>query len=266
MQHFRLIIFFISTFHFGYGLQVKEAAVIDLTGVNLSSEILNFEAPLKVNVLLLDSCSLNTLPEAIKELTNLKHLSLVNNKALNFESLKVLVDLKKLESLNLSGNGIIQLPVFLGDIHKLKNLRLTQNRLNVVENRQVLLSCKRLRRLWIDDNDLHVLDSVFLQMKSLTFLYAYNNKINDLLIPRNQSKSLWELHLGNNRFMQLSPKFAEIKGLLMLMLNDNRITTIPELYKKRKNYNFFALTLNDNPIADKEWMKKCFKALMLFEG
>lgn len=240
---------------------------VDLSGINLSNDSLTFNFPEKVKVLILDSCSLTKLPFKMDDLDQLEHLSLVNNKELNFNILiDSLIKFPKLNFLNLSHNNIDTLPIkSFGLLLHLKGLKLSHNKLDSTSIIS-LSELPKLNRLWLDNNELTSMDSVFFQFKKLKFLYLYENKINQILVPKFQTKKLWVLHLGNNQFKKLPTELIQIKQLKMVMINDNLIETVPQEYAKKSKHSLFALNLDDNLLSDKEKIKaeKYFNRLALF--
>ena len=96
--------------------------IIELEGISeLPEGIKNFE---KLEVLCIRRAGLETLPESISALTNLKKLSLCNLRLLN-KLPAVIFELQNLEVLDLSGSPLLELPAKLRQMKNLKSINIS---------------------------------------------------------------------------------------------------------------------------------------------
>ena len=246
---------------FGQNKNDIKTGRIDLTGQNLDRKLVTLDV-LKVKVLILDSCDLLTLPLEMANLKNLEHLSLRYNPKMDWEqAFNQLQKLPKLKFLNLSHNELVHLPKNVVKLIHLTNIRLSHNRIEANETVGFLYQLPRLKWLWLDNNELTQLPPKLFTFSKLRFLYAFDNRIRELILPENSSKMLWVLHLGTNLFETLPLELIQIDNLRMVMFNGNRIIHIPDAFQKAK-YSMSALVLDDNPMS----LEESKKAKLFFKG
>ncbi len=220
-----------------------------------------------IEILILDSINLDSLPSSIQSLKNLKHISLANNPNLNFnQALAVTSRLHNLIFINLSKNRISVLPKSFVKNDQIIGLRLSFNTIQPDSLSAQLSSLKKLKRIWLDNNSLKSFPSNLAGFKHIVYLYAYQNEIKEIPSNFNEMKKLWEIHLGNNLFTELPHNLIMARGLKMAFFNDNLISKIPMEFKK-KTGRLAALSLNDNLLSVEEIAnaKKYFRKFWLLE-
>jgi Leucine-rich repeat (LRR) protein len=147
---------------------------------------------------------------------NLEYLSLKN------DDLEIVPDglskLKKLKTLDLSGNNFKTLPSTLGGLSKLEVLYMNDEKQFDLENSiETISKMKSLKELHLENDNLKSLPKKFEKMSSLETLY-----------------------LNDNNFIELPRQIMKLQHLKYLDLKNNKIDpNIPEL----KNLNF-GFTLN----------------------
>ena len=147
---------------------------------------------------------------------NLEYLSLKN------DDLEIVPDglskLKKLKTLDLSGNNFKTLPSTLGGLSKLEVLYMNDEKQFDLENSiETISKMKSLKELHLENDNLKSLPKKFEKMSSLETLY-----------------------LNDNNFIELPKQIMKLQHLKYLDLKNNKIDpNIPEL----KNLNF-GFTLN----------------------
>lgn len=147
---------------------------------------------------------------------NLEYLSLKN------DDLEIVPDglskLKKLKTLDLSGNNFKTLPSTLGGLSKLEVLYMNDEKQFDLENSiETISKMKSLKELHLENDNLKSLPKKFEKMSSLETLY-----------------------LNDNNFIELPKQIMKLQHLKYLDLKNNKIDpNIPEL----NNLNF-GFTLN----------------------
>jgi Leucine Rich Repeat (LRR) protein len=124
----------------------------------------------------LSYCRLETVPEAVAELTHLTHL-------------------------NLDGNRLDELPAWIGALSRLTVLRLFHNALTTLPGTPGALS--RLTVLQLDHNALAGLPEPIGNLTRLTALYLDGNRLVSLPEPIGRLTALTALHLDGNGLARL---------------------------------------------------------------
>ncbi|KAA1246972.1 leucine-rich repeat domain-containing protein [Aquimarina sp. RZ0] len=217
-----------------------------------------------LEILILDSLNIIKLPDAIKSLSNLKQLSLINNPKLDLVQIFDQLSELHIEFLNLKNNNISLLPENITKLQKIKDLNLSFNVLQHKKNYEYLSKLPLLYSLWIDHNNLKELPETIGALSQIRFLYIDHNSLEKLPEKITEMKKVWVIHAGYNRFRRLPPEFVKMKALLMVHINNNQITTIPNVYETEK-YPLAGLLLDNNPINDIEInrVKNIFKGFFL---
>ncbi len=250
------------------GLQDLNALkMLDLsgtTGIDTNIILESLPHPEKLEVLLLDSLNISTLPVTISSFKNLKQLSLAYNKNLNLEDTFTQLKDIPLEFLNLQGNAITQLPENISQLETLKDLNLSYNHLHDEASYSYLGQLPLLYSLWLDHNDFTQLPKTIGALNQITFFYVVNNQLNELPKEISSMKNLSVFHLGFNNFTELPEELITVPNLLQVHINNNQITTIPRSFGTKK-HRISAIIFDNNPIPENEqkWAEKTFSSYFL---
>ena len=222
----------------------------------------------KLTIIKIDSMKqLNKLPIALKELKDLKEISITNcnieiipnwiNGLMNLEIIdlqnnniikipKEFAELKELVSLNLNGNQISDIPIEFIDLKKLKNLNLGNNNFDIIP--EVLLELN-IRNLIISKNYIQRLPSNWEKLQDSMKKFDCIQKIpieeadgvlkleklielsfNPLILPfkMNQLKNLSKLVITECKNTELPPEICLIKQLTILKISNGRLLRLPE--------------------------------------
>ncbi len=242
--------------------ELKNLKTLHLSGnpdLDLVKEFAKVDFPKTIEVLVLDSLNLSTLPETIKQFSNLKQLSIAYNPLLDLNQTFDFIRELPLEFLNLKGNGIETLPDTIISLQSIKDLNLAHNALKGEKNYQLLGQLSNLYSLWLDHNDITFMPPTIGKLTQVRFLYIEHNKLSTL--PNTMSKmKTWVIHAGYNNFMELPEVFTTMQSLFLVHINNNTIKRIPTSYESKK-YSLAGLIMDNNPIDKKERIKaqKLFK-------
>ncbi|KAM7533122.1 hypothetical protein Aperf_G00000123998 [Anoplocephala perfoliata] len=195
-----------------------------------------------VNVDIRDN-ELNTLPEEISALVNLKQLLLSSNKITLLPS--TFTKLTALVQLNLAHNQLAALPDDMANLTSLEKLEVSDNHLTQVPSSLP----PSIISLDISQNRLTALPSGWLQScPNLRDFNASNNGLQDMgLTSEPSASSLTVLNLNKNR-LQGIPNFTVFPKLIDLSLGDNRITSF-QLEGVRGLKDLTTLELSRNRIS-----------------
>lgn len=218
---------------------------------------------------------LATLPQGIRRLQRLHNLNLTNNK-IDMIAVEVVAEienlidlkladnslrgpltprialLKKLEILDLHGNGLTSLPDELADLTALRVL-------NVAENQLTSLPFTALQGLPIVDinarkNSLRgcLLPDSFNHHSTLQVLNVTNNGLEALSCAEALDfPSLQQLFLDENRLNHI-PNLSSCKALLTLVAEGNGLTEIPDGFTSLENLKHADFTGNNIRLLDDE--------------
>lgn len=248
--------------------KVTALKILDLsknTSLNIEQFLESIPNPEKLEILLLNSLQLKTLPKSIDRFQNLKQLSLAYNPNLDFDSsFEILKRNGRLEFLNLKGNNLEILPNSITKLQSLKDLNLAHNKLKNEINYLRLAELKNLSELWLNHNNLYEIPKTIGKLNQIVRLYVDNNQLFSLPKELKNMKKLRVLHAGFNNFKSFPKVFIETPSLILVHLNNNKINSFPRIYETKK-YTLKGLILDNNPLSseEKEWAKKEFKSFFL---
>lgn len=185
---------------------------------------------------------LTQLPNSIKNLTNLKKLTLRYNQ---ITELPDWIDsLIVLESLNLNMNNINKLPSKIGNLAHLKELLLWKNELQDLPNS--ICSLHSLKYLNLRLNQLKSLPMDLGKLINLIDLNLHDNKLTHIPESIASLKSLESLNISWNLLTTLPLSIVELTSLKSLDLERNELTQIPESIGFLTSLE--ALNLGDNKL------------------
>lgn len=196
---------------------------------NLPKCLLNFD---HLEVLSIENHSFTSLPNWIDKLNNLKNLKIVSygNRSLTLKLSNNLSQLKHLNKLDLSGNGITSLPENFSSFKSLKYLDLGYNKISKLPNDFGNIEALETFRLY--HNPLKKLPQSFSMLFNLKKLDLFNLPLEEL--PKNfeNLKSLKELDLSGTRIKKLPVKFGNLSSLeRLIMKKDGSIVNTTPLEK-----------------------------------
>jgi len=173
---------------------------------------------------------LTEVPKKIIKNTNLKVITIVGNRRLNYNDLfKKLSKLKNLESIALIDNKLNEIPDALGGIKQLRKLKVSGN----------------------EGIDYSVLISQLKRNEQLEELYIPLNSISE--IPENigELKGLKTLDIRNNYIIEFPNSISNLDSLQELRTEDNIILDVSNEFNKLKNLNIKYLSYDqDNSLED----------------
>ena len=125
---------------------------------------------------------------------NLVYLCLNQNLLSNLNGIDLCVNL---EELQLNFNKLTEIPVFLKDFKNLKKIWMCDNNIKTIKNIPNVIE-----NLWLANNLIEKIPSVFVEYKNLNFLNLSGNCINDLIDLYNleKNKKLEKLYLNDVNF------------------------------------------------------------------
>ncbi|MBL0265422.1 MAG: leucine-rich repeat domain-containing protein [Leptospiraceae bacterium] len=206
---------------------------------------------------------INYLPDSIGNLVNLEKLDLHNNKIQKIPH--SISKLKSLSFLELGKNDLEEIPDEIADIDSLKDLLLYYNNIKKMPERNIknlsflnlngnqlvdipkgVFTYTSLTTLSLNFNDIKNIPVDIVNLKNLTSLALYNNKLEDLPYV-NKLEKLDSLFLDGNHLTKIPDSVTQCKCLVLLSLSGNHIDEIPESLVKLKKLTYLAL--NDNKIV-----------------
>ncbi len=217
--------------------QVKEDEVLDYSFENRwHLPKTAFTEQRNVSMLLANGNRFLEIPSEIRKLQTLEYLSMADNRLRKFHQL---ISNFKLETIDLEGNMIDQIPINISNLVFLKSLNLTRNRLSILPAYLFKLSLLKDLRLAhnriailptaIGELDsLETLDLSFNALKSLPSSISKLSKLKSLGLTGNQLKggvgSTWIQHI------------LKLKQLKYLRLGANPCTDTEEERNKIKDF------------------------------
>jgi Leucine-rich repeat (LRR) protein len=131
--------------------------------------------------------------------------------------------------LDLSGQGLTELPEGTGRLTNIKRLYLSENELSSVPDWIGRLT--NLKILHLDGNKLTSLPDSFGRLTKLTQVYLGRNELRSLPDSFGNLTELDTLDLQNNKLTSLPENFGRLTKLYMLFLSGNNITSLPASFK-----------------------------------
>ncbi|KAG0236865.1 cysteinyl-tRNA synthetase [Actinomortierella wolfii] len=213
-----------------------------------------------LEILILKSNRLSTLPDAYRNFAHLRILDLSSN---NFKKIPtVLCEIIRLEELDLSFNEISELPEELGKLTRLRSLILLSNRIggslpksveglvklekldlrqNGIVGIEAVSALTNLKELMVDYNTTLILNCY---LKSATLVTATKANLTDINI-RGSGETLTVLDVSSNKLSNLAPDlFEHLKNLVTLRLDYNSIGSIPSTIGMLKRLKILSIANN----------------------
>lgn len=197
-------------------LSVKEKLVINNHIVRSTKDEIT-----SVIGLTLDHLGLQTLPDSLAELKNLRYLNLAHNEFKIFP--EVICELTSLKELSLEHNHLTVVPENLGCLTKLKKLNLSHNKIQILPESICKLS--RLFHFHANNNELVALPNSFGKISSgrsansQIKMILDHNKIAYLPSSMKDLPEVGELNLKYNNLKKLPDWIFEIRCLVYLRGN-----------------------------------------------
>jgi Leucine-rich repeat (LRR) protein len=185
---------------------------------------------------------LTKIPEALKQLTNLKKLTLRYNQITEIPDW--IESLHSLEYLNLNVNNINNLPMSIGSLDNLEELLLWKNELQKLPNS--ICSLRSLRYLNLRLNYLKILPADIGKLINLIDLNLHDNKLTKIPDSISSLNSLETLNLSWNLLSNLTPSVTKLYSLKSLDLERNELIKIPKSIGYLVSLEF--LNLGDNKL------------------
>jgi internalin A len=191
-------------------------------------------------VLNLVKLDLETLPEQVRELTQLRQINLMVNRLTHLP--EWLAELGLLESILLSGNQLTALPDSLGQLAKLIMLDVSSNQLRVLPDSLGQLA--QLQFLTILHNQLSALPDSLGQLAQLHYLNVSNNQLSTLPDNLGQLIQLQYLNVSRNQLTVLSESVGSLSSLQVLDAAFNDLSELPD---SLRYLELDELWLQENP-------------------
>jgi internalin A len=167
---------------------------------------------------------LTSLPDSIRQLTNLRILDLRNNQLKRLS--EAVGQLTNLQELYLYDNQLTNLPVAIGQLQNLQILGLSDNRLIGLPTSIGQLA--NLKILFLSGNNLTRLPPFMGRLLNLVRLSLSENSLIELPVEIGQLVNLQRLDASFNQLIRLPESIGRITNLQFLDLSNNQLTLLPQ--------------------------------------
>jgi hypothetical protein len=181
----------------------------------------------------IENTLIETLPNDIGKLYNLKKLSIISNN--NLTSLPIEIGkLKNLKELIIKENDVRRLPQEIGDLEDIEELDLSNNiRVNFEDIPQILSKLENSKLWYLNLSGYTYLNNIPKEITSLNNLKTLDVSdcnIATLNLKWEKCVSLQKLYLSNNKISDLEP-LKDLKSIEKIDLSGNKdLTSIPESF------------------------------------
>jgi internalin A len=151
--------------------------------------------------------------------------------------------LGQLKLLNLNGNELTELPEAIGQLSHLRYLLIFGNPL--AELPEAIGQLRHLQLLSLDRNRLTELPEAIGQLSQLELLGLSDNQLTELPEAMGQLNQLQNLYLDGNQLTELPEAIGQLSQLRTLVLDGNRLSTLPSALQQLSSLE--GLFLHDNP-------------------
>ncbi|MDP3533512.1 MAG: leucine-rich repeat domain-containing protein [Alphaproteobacteria bacterium] len=158
------------------------------------------------------------------------------------ETMEKLCDLTWVTNLQLSSNGITNLPNSFGNLTNLNNLSICNNLIsNLPES---FCNLQNLNSLNFSHNKLTKLPESFGKLQNLKLLSFENNELEDLPESFCDLGNLTELILKQNQLKNLPDLFGKLINLTSASFQNNKLTNLPKSFDQLEKLIFLDLSIN----------------------
>jgi len=182
---------------------------------------------------------ISELPEEIKELKNLKSLSIYDNEIKQLP--EYLPEIGLIE-LNLSKNGLTSIPEVIFKCLTLKKIDLHSNELKEIDPR--FFNLQHLEEMDLGGNSLSKIPN---EINKLVNLKKLNLRVNDLeSLPDAMSdlQKLEEIELYGNDFYEFPEALTKCNSMKTISIGSNRIKHLPKSVAGMENVKYIDLSYN----------------------
>lgn len=157
---------------------------------------------------------LEKIPKKIKDNDNLRVISIIGNKKLNYEDLfKKLIKNDNLQKISLVDNKLKQIPTVFKQLKSLKKLHISGNEALNYKHLIEHLKESNLEELSIPLNSLSDIPANIKELKNLKVLDIRKNYISELPDEISDLDSLTEFISEDNIFLDVNEELSKLKGL-----------------------------------------------------
>jgi internalin A len=221
----------------------SKARSIDLSNLGLTTVPEAVRQLDNLRTLDLSGNQITAIPEALRQLANLLELYLGNNQITAIP--EAVGHLANLQTLSLSGNQITAIPEALGKLANLQTLDLFSNQITAIP--EALGKLANLQTLDLFSNQITAIPEALGHLANLRVLDLAINQITAIPEALGQLANLQSLYLFNNQITVIPKALGQLANLQSLYLNNNQITAIPETLGQLANLQ--SLYLNNNQIT-----------------
>jgi len=152
--------------------------------------------------------------------------------------------LTNLEVLAIDNNSLTSLPSEFGNLINLQRLRLGRNKLSKLPD--TFNKLKNLKSLELSSNQFVSIPYEILELPNITQLYLSANRLESLPSEIRNLSKLKIFFINANRLSGVPREIKELRNLTALYLNSNQITRLPPEIQSLTN--LFTLNLKGNPL------------------
>ncbi|MEG4963037.1 MULTISPECIES: leucine-rich repeat domain-containing protein [unclassified Microcoleus] len=197
---------------------------------------------------------LTSLPEELRSLGNLRSINLCGNPFGTMPEL--LLDMKQLESLDLTSIGLTEIPDAIGQLSNLRQLVLWDNKIIQTPDAltklcETISQLPNLTRLDLSGNQIIQIPDALSKLSNLTSLVLRGNQITQIPDALSKLSNLTWLDLSGNQIIQIPEALAklcetigQLSNVTRLDLSHNQITQIPDAIGQLSNVTQLDLSLN----------------------
>ncbi|NJO50334.1 MAG: GTP-binding protein, partial [Leptolyngbyaceae cyanobacterium RM2_2_4] len=153
-----------------------------------------------------------------------------------------IIQLTHLKKLDLSHNQISEVPAAIAHLTTLTELNLSGNQITQIS--EAITQLINLTALDLGFNQISEIPVAIAQLTNLTDLSLHSNQIARIPEVIAQCNNLTDLYLYGNRITEIPTAIAHLTRLTMLYLSDNRIIEIPAAITYLTNLTGLYLSLN----------------------
>ena len=158
--------------------------------------------------------------------------------------------LTNLTELYLFDNQLTAVPKELGQLSNLTVLHLSSNQLSVVPKELGQLS--NLEELYLANNQLILVPKELGQLSNLTILYLFDNQLTAVPKELGQLSNLTELYLNDNQLSLVPKELGQLSNLKELHLSENQLSAVPKELGQLSNLTWLSLFRNHLSVVPKE--------------